>query len=110
MLRKQADQRGGVRVNDSTPKRHHDDELVLSMLKEHLPDMEWIVHHRRGGTPDVDGRATVKRCVAVLISEEPDGVESITVVGDSQTGHLELKGVLHDGLYAIAHEGEPGFE
>jgi hypothetical protein len=60
---------------------------------------------------DIDkskGRS-LKSCVAVTIWIEEDGTETVSVVGDDDISALEIKGVLHDGLYAIAHQGEDGW-
>ena len=55
------------------------------------------------------GSRKLKECVAVMIWEEEDGTETVSVVGDPEITELEVKGVLHDAVYAVAHVGEEGF-
>lgn len=93
--------------------RRHETHDVIRMLEGHLPAMEEILEHtRRNGKGHNgvtrDGRK-IKECVAVMLVEEADGSETVLIVGDADAEHLELKGVLHDGIYAFAHKGEPGF-
>ena len=94
-------------------RRHDDVQDVLTMLEGHLPAMAEVLEHTRpngNGHTGVtrDGRR-IKECVAVMLVEEPDGSETVLIMGDADTEHLELKGVLHDGIYALAHKGDPGF-
>ena len=74
--------------------------------------MQTIVDHPRqatsAGPVPSEGR-TLKCCVQVQLWAEADGTESVIVVGTNAVPHLELKALLHDGVYAMAHEGEPGF-
>jgi hypothetical protein len=98
----------------ATRRRHDDGHETMRMLEEHLPSMAEIIEHTRSngnGHSHVtrDGR-TIKECVAVMLVEEPDGSETVMIVGDAEAEHLSLKGALHDGIYAFAHKGEPGFE
>lgn len=74
--------------------------------------MEAIVENRRislnGQRPE--GRARkLKGCVAVLVWEEPDGSERTEVVGSGASSSLHLKGLLHDGIYLLAHKDDEGF-
>lgn len=97
----------------ATRRRHDDVHDVMQMLEGHLPEMAEILEHTRSkanaqGPVTRDGRK-IKECVAVMLVEEADGSETVLIVGDADAEHLELKGVLHDGLYAFAHKGEPGF-
>jgi hypothetical protein len=90
--------------------RHERRSKSIPSLSEQLDMMTTIVERRRESM-DIDksrGR-TLKDCVAVMIWTEEDGTETVTVVGDNNISALELKGVLHDGLYAIAHQGEEGW-
>ena len=96
-----------------TGRRHDDHHDVMRLLEGRLPEMAQILEHTRGngtidGTDELRGRR-VKECVAVMLVEEPDGSETVHIVGDASVGHLELKGMLHDAIYAFAHKGEPGF-
>ncbi len=95
-------------------RRNDDVHDVMTMLESHIPAMAEILEHTRPnatGHPVTtsDGRK-IKECVAVMLVEEPDGSETVMIVGDADAEHLALKGVLHDGIYAFAHKGEPGFE
>lgn len=95
-------------------RRHDDVHDVMAMLEGHLPAMAQIVQHTRpngnGRTVSTHDGRRIKECVAVMLVEEADGSETVLIVGDADTEHLSLKGVLHDGIYAFAHKGEPGFE
>jgi hypothetical protein len=80
---------------------------VIQALKEHLPEMTMVIEHHRHERPTRNGEAhdrRLKQCVAVLVWEEADGTESVVVVGDEHLQELGLKGVLHDAVYAVAHE------
>lgn len=93
--------------------RRDDVHATMQMLEGHLPAMAEILEHTRRDTSGTgpatrDGRK-IKECVAVMLVEEADGSETVLIAGDAEAEHLELKGVLHDGLYAFAHKGEPGF-
>lgn len=94
-------------------RRHDDQHDVMHLLERRLPEMAQILEHNRKSTTIdvtevVEGRR-VKECVAVMLVEEADGSETVHIVGDAGVGHLELKGMLHDAIYAFAHQGEPGF-
>lgn len=94
-------------------RRQEDAHEVMRMLEGRLPEMAEILEHTRRNTNGEgpvtrDGRK-IKECVAVMLVEEADGSETVMIVGDANAEHLALKGVLHDGIYAFAHEGEPGF-
>lgn len=94
-------------------RRHEETHDVVRMLERHLPAMTEILEHTRPhGNAEAamtsDGRR-IKECVAVMVVEEPDGSETVLIVGDSQAEHLALKTMLHEGIYAFAHKGEPGF-
>jgi hypothetical protein len=41
---------------------------------------------------------------------ETDGSEYITVAGDDELTDLGIKGMLHDGIYAMAHQHDPDYE
>ena len=41
--------------------------------------------------------------VAVCVWEDSDGKVSHSVIGDDHSSFLELKGYLHDGVWAAAH-------
>lgn len=95
---------------DRNGRRHQ----VEALVAEHLPVMKNIVeHHRTSGpvsTVDLtETTRTLKKAVVVMVWAEADGTETLSVVGDADAEMLELKGILHDGLYAIAHADEPGY-
>ena len=96
-----------------TGRRHEDQHDVMHLLEGRLPEMAQILEHNRRNTridvTDVLQGRRVKECVAVMLVEEADGSETVHIVGDAGAGHLELKGMLHDAIYAFAHKGEPGF-
>jgi hypothetical protein len=70
-----------------------------------------VEHHRAKGSGESThpSNRKVREAVAVVVFEEEDGTETVSVIGDAQVGALELKGVLHDGLYAMAHEGDDDY-
>ena len=81
---------------------------AMPALAEHLDAMTLVVERQRRNaeankTAPADTRK-LRECVVVMVWEEPDGSETITVAGDEDVNHLELKGVLHDGLYTMAHK------
>ena len=75
--------------------------------------MQTVIEHRRSAHSlegsQSNNQRTLKHCVQVEMWVDDDGRESIVVQGDENASHLELKGLLHDGIYALAHEGERGF-
>ncbi len=94
-------------------KRHEDVKDVVGLLKDHLPAMAEVVEHTRachtaGPSMLRDGRK-VKECVAVMLVEEVDGSETVMILGDADAERLELKGMLHDGIYAFSHLGDPDY-
>lgn len=95
-----------------TPKRLSEGDRVRNLVEQHLDSMVEFVEHQHGTRhdgPSADQRRIMK-CAVVVQWQDPDGSEYITVAGDGDLGALGLKGILHDGLYALAHEGEPGFQ
>jgi hypothetical protein len=79
----------------------------IPSLREHIDTMTTIVERRRKSMSiEPTAGRTLKGCVAVMVWTEADGTETVAVVGDDNISNLELKGVLHDGLYAIAHIDE----
>ena len=96
--------------NARLPQRLAGNRHVSPLLAEDLPHMQSIVEHNRGKADPAES-SPVRRLrgrVEVQLWIESDGSESIAVCGGDLT-HLELKGLLHDGVYALAHQGEPGF-
>ncbi|HWL65847.1 MAG TPA: hypothetical protein VNP73_07725 [Actinomycetota bacterium] len=90
----------------------------MESLREHLENMSTVVEHQRkkngnGDTHPLSKRTgekrTLRECVAVMIWEDEDGTETVSVVSDPGITDLEVKGVLHDAVYAVAHVGEEGF-
>lgn len=89
-----------------------EDRRMREILAEYLPRMDAIVESRYiaiNDPPSGGAGRSLKRCVAVLVWEEPDGTERTEVVGERGNTPLHLKGLLHDGIYLLAHEGEEGF-
>ena len=83
----------------------------MEALISDLPAMRTIIeHHRRSRNPSEQSTGRkLQACVQVQLWVDDDGRESIVVLGDESAGPLVLKGLLHDAVYALAHEGEPGF-
>ena len=100
-----------MRESMRLPRRLAENMRAKEMVKEYLPAMATIVEHHRGvRMQEVGGHErTLKGCVQVQVWTEADGRECIVVCGTDNVSHLELKGMLHDGVYALAHEGEPGY-
>jgi hypothetical protein len=96
-----------------TGRRHDDHHDVMRLLEGRLPEMAQILEHKRENrsieVPETFHGRRVKECVAVMLVEEADGSETVHIVGDASAAHLQLKGMLHDAIYAFAHKGEPGF-
>jgi hypothetical protein len=88
-------------------------EENMTMEVRNLLAMQTVIEHRRSTRnpegPQPVAHREMKHCVQVELWIDDDGHESIVVQGDETAGHLELKGLLHDGIYALAHEGERGF-
>jgi hypothetical protein len=79
---------------------------TMPALAEHINEMATIVERRRKshGSETTERHEETRRlreCVVVMVWEEEDGSETISVLGDAELDDLELKGVLHDGLYAM---------
>lgn len=91
------------------PRRLANAEAAVDLLREHLPAMAEMFERERHMTPAEGGSGEgrkVRECAVVMICEESDGTQSVVVLGDSDQTHLEIKGILHDGIYAIAHADE----
>jgi inorganic pyrophosphatase/exopolyphosphatase len=87
-------------------KRLDQTSTTRKMLDEHMEQMVEVVdHHRQAHHEKHEGRKIIE-CVTVIMWEEPDGNETISVIGDDNLNPLELKGLLHDAIYAMAHEDE----
>ena len=95
--------------------RHQRRSELMPSLDEAIPEMVSVIERRRhvAGAPhvhDVEGHVAaapgreLKGTVTVLLWQEEDGSETVEVVGKPETGVLALKGLLHDGLYALIHE------
>ena len=85
---------------------------IRAVLDDLLPEMRTILEHNRGISSSTAGSSegrTLKGCVQVQLWTEADGTESIVITGTNDASHLELNAMLHDGVYAMAHQGEPGF-
>lgn len=102
-----------MRESMGLPRRLGDSKVIKALLAERLPAMTKIIEHRRemkgANPPGSVTERTLKSCVQVQLWTEVDGSESLVVSGTMIDSHLELKGLLHDGVFALAHEGEPGY-
>lgn len=99
-------------MDQPMPKRIVEADRMHELLREYLPSMEAVVQSRRvsvDAEPPLGPDRELKRCVAVLVWQEPDGSECTEVVGDATDSPLHMKGLLHDGVYLLAHAGEEGF-
>ena len=95
------------------PKRLAETQRLKWMLAEALPQMREVVVHNRPSSIEPEGAdrtKLLKGCVVVEVWEEADGSESLVIRGDSAMGDLEIKGLLHDGVYMISHQGEMGYQ
>ena len=85
---------------------------TIPALAEQIDEMATIVErHRNTHAPTAsitegEPKRKLRECVAVMVWEEVDGSETVTVVGNPELGDVELKGVLHDGIYAMTHKPE----
>ena len=93
------------------PKRLAEATKTRRAIAQDLTERRELVVHNRPASGDgepTDG--PVRRgYVLVEVWQETDGSESIVVCGDAEMKELEIKGLLHDGVYSIAHRGEVGF-
>jgi hypothetical protein len=92
-------------------RRFEEAKQVRNDLLDDLPQMVKIVEHRRMATPAAPSTSMreLKDCVQVELWVDADGCENLVVRGSENASHLMLKGLLHDGVYALAHAEEPGF-
>ena len=86
--------------------RHERRSITMESLAAHMDDMVSVVERRRRYNEEAHGERRLKESVTVMVWEEADGSETVTVIGDPEMPALQMKGVLHDGLYAVAHEDE----
>ena len=88
------------------PARLESTRRAEEMLGTDIDAMTAIVeHHGRGHIPtDAPMGRKMKQRVAVVVWEEPDGTETVCIVSDTDLTNLEMKGILHDGIYALAHD------
>ena len=94
------------------PKRLAEASNTRRAIAQDLAERRELVVHNRPASGDIsestDGPVR-KGYVLVEVWQEADGSESIVVCGDAEMKELEIKGLLHDGVYSIAHRGEAGF-
>lgn len=86
--------------------RHKRHSATIPTLAASLDDMVTVVERRRRGhdvASQERNERQLRECVTVMVWEEADGSETVSVVGSSDIPPLEMKGVLHDGLYALTH-------
>lgn len=95
------------------PRWLAESDLVRMALEENLPKMTTILERQRrkptSTQESIRAGSTLSGSVQVQLWTEADGSERVLVLGDSAMSRLELKGLLHDGIYALAHTDEPGF-
>ena len=81
----------------------------MPSLAASMDDMVSVVErHRPYGGPQQEARK-LRESVTVMVWEEPDGSETVTVIGDPEMTALQMKGILHDGVYAVAHADEDAY-
>ena len=98
---------------DALPRRLKEDRSIRNMLRSMFDKMQPIVEHRshiRQAPLEAGAARRVKECVAIVTWEEPDGSETISVVGGAGVAPLEVKGLLHQAVYAIAHADSPEYQ
>jgi hypothetical protein len=95
--------------DQSQPRRLAENTSVRDLVGQHLENMIQFVEHRRTskahGTPS--GARKIVQCAVVVQWQEADGSEYVTVAGDEELTDLGIKGMLHDGIYAMAHNRDP---
>lgn len=97
-------------MGDATGMPRLETTAIDELIPE-LPVMRKILEHRRSRlNPRTDPRTgrTLLSCVQVQLWVDDEGRESIVVLGGEGSANLELKGLLHDGVYALAHEDQAG--
>jgi hypothetical protein len=103
--------RGGDVTDTSQPRRLAEATRIRELVGGHIETMVQFVEHFKGnanGETSTETRRIV-RCALVVEWQEPDGSEYVTVAGDEELSDLGIKGMLHDGIYAMAHRGDPGY-
>ena len=102
-----------VRPTEPELRRLREQQLTHERLMARALDLKKIVEHRRSAPHVGNGSERPERllrgCIHVELWVESDGSESVVVNGSRHGTTLELKGLLHDAIYALAHEAEPGF-
>ncbi|MEA2432940.1 MAG: hypothetical protein QOG54_397 [Actinomycetota bacterium] len=98
-------------ANTSQPRRLADNKSVRNLVGDHLESMIQFVEHRRtgGAHGTVEGSRKIVQCAVVVQWQEADGSEYVTVAGDEELTELGIKGMLHDGIYAMAHLEDPEY-
>ena len=82
----------------------------MPSLASSMDDMVSIIERHRGPSHSTrQGERHMKECVTVQVWMEADGSETVTVIGDPDMTALQMKGILHDGVYAVAHADEDVF-
>jgi hypothetical protein len=76
--------------------------------------VQFVEHRRSNGAAQaaaaaVDSGRQIVQCAVVVQWREADGTEFVTVAGDEELTDLGIKGMLHDGIYAMAHHGDPEY-
>ena len=74
-------------------------EIATAISRSRHEQMQRSVSQALQGTDD----RTLAGWVAVAVWEDESGKIEHSVVGDQNSSFLELKGYLHDGVWAAAH-------
>lgn len=102
-----------MRSTEPELRRLQEQQLTHERLMARALDLRKIVEHRRAAahirTENEPEERFLRGCIHVELWVESDGSESVVVNGSRHGTTLELKGLLHDAIYALAHEAEPGF-
>jgi hypothetical protein len=105
----QDDPKGDAMEDRGKPRRLAEADQLEQQLIERAGLR--VQHNRRasGSHSEPQGDRTLKGTLEVQLWQEMDGSESVVVTGGPSLNDLEMKGLLHDAVYVMAHRGEEGF-
>lgn len=86
--------------------RHERRSTTMPGLAAELDDMVSVIERHRNGNAAEPKERRLMQTVTVMVWQEADGSETVTVVGDPEMTTLQMKGALHDGLYTVAHDDD----
>jgi len=102
-----------MRPSEPDLSRLDEQQRTRQRLMSETPELTKIVERRRAsdtvGARSDQPERFLKECIQVELWVESDGTESVVVNGSHTAKPLALKGLLHDGIYALAHADEPGY-